>query len=216
LWGAPYEPGYRILDGVRAALNCERLGLSASAAVGLWGYSGGGLASAWAAEVSATYAPDLNVVGAVLGSPVADPGNVGRRLNGSFYAALPGLVIAALARVYPDVERLIRQHATEDGKALLAQLEKMTTVPAVLRLMKKDINQYMDLPLDELWELPEVQRILDSMRQGTAAPRPPVLMEQAVHDKIINVADVDTLAQTYLAGGASRGRRSSTRRPISA
>ncbi|MCW2653030.1 MAG: Lipase [Mycobacterium sp.] len=203
MWGAPYEPGYRILDGVRAALNSERLGLSPSAAVGLWGYSGGGLASAWAAEVSATYAPNLNLVGAVLGSPVGDPGSVGRRLNGSFYAALPGLVIAALAQVYPDVERLIRQHATDEGKALLAQLEKMTTVPAVLRLMNTDINRYMDLPLDELWELPEVKRILDSMRLGTAAPSPPVLIVQAVHDKIINVADVDNLAETYLAAGAS-------------
>src|SRR6201999_2731898 len=48
-WGAPYEPGYRILDGVRAALNSDRIGLSPSAPIGLWGYSGGGLASAWAA-----------------------------------------------------------------------------------------------------------------------------------------------------------------------
>ena len=26
MWGAPYEPGYHVLDGVRAALNSERLG----------------------------------------------------------------------------------------------------------------------------------------------------------------------------------------------
>jgi len=60
------------------------LGLSATAPIGLWGYSGGGLATAWAAEVSGTYAPELNVVGAVLGSPVGDLGNTFRRLNGSF------------------------------------------------------------------------------------------------------------------------------------
>ena len=37
-WGAPYEPGYRVLDGIRAALSSERLGLSpdgAGRAVGL-------------------------------------------------------------------------------------------------------------------------------------------------------------------------------------
>ena len=28
MWGAPYEPGYRILDGLRAATSCERLGIS--------------------------------------------------------------------------------------------------------------------------------------------------------------------------------------------
>ena len=45
-WGTPYEPGYRILDGLlRAALGLEKLCLSATAPVGLWGYSGGGLAT---------------------------------------------------------------------------------------------------------------------------------------------------------------------------
>lgn len=48
--GSPYEPGYRVLDGIRAALNSERVGLSPATPIGLWGYSGGGLASAWAAE----------------------------------------------------------------------------------------------------------------------------------------------------------------------
>jgi Secretory lipase len=132
MWGAPYEPGYRIHDGARAALNCQRLGLSSSAPVGLWGYSGGGFASAWAAEVGSGYAPELNLVGAVLGSPVGDPGNVGRRLNATFWAGLPAMVIAALAKTYPDVERLVQQHATEEGKAILAKLEKMTTAGAVL------------------------------------------------------------------------------------
>ena len=82
LWGAPYEPGYRVLDGIRAALSSERLGLSPSAPIGLWGYSGGGLASAWAAEMCGTYAPELDIVGAVLGSPVGDLGHTFRRLNG--------------------------------------------------------------------------------------------------------------------------------------
>jgi hypothetical protein len=203
MWGAPYEPGYRILDGARAALNCERLGLSSSAPVGLWGYSGGGFASAWAAEVGSGYAPELNLVGAVLGSPVGNPGNVGRRLNATFWAGLPAMVIAALAKTYPDVERLVQQHATEEGKAILAKLEKMTTAGAVLGLKYKDINNFMDLTLDELWELREVQQILDAMRLGTAAPASPVLIVQAVNDKIINVADIDALAETYRAGGGA-------------
>jgi hypothetical protein len=97
IWGAPYEPGYRILDGLRAALGYDLLGLSPSAPIGLWGYSGGGLASAWAVEVSADYAPELDIVGGVLGSPVGDLGGTFRRLNGSFFSGLPAMVVAALA-----------------------------------------------------------------------------------------------------------------------
>ena len=57
--------------------------------IGLWGYSGGGLASAWAAEMSGSYAPELNIVGAVLGSPVGDLGHTFRRLNGTYMSGLP-------------------------------------------------------------------------------------------------------------------------------
>src|SRR5262245_11970196 len=109
MWGAPLEPGYHVLDGLRAALGTKRLGLSTEAPIGLWGYSGGGLATAWAAEMSGTYAPELNVVGAVLGSPVGDLGHTFRRLNGTFASGLPALVVAALAHLYPDLDRIIQE-----------------------------------------------------------------------------------------------------------
>ena len=137
MWGAPFEPGYHVLDGLRAALNSERLGLSPDAPIGLWGYSGGGLASAWAAEMSGAYAPELNIVGAVLGSPVGDLGHTFRRLNGTFMSGLPALVVAALADIYPELNRIIQEHATEEGKVLLQRLHKMTTAEAVIRMAKQ-------------------------------------------------------------------------------
>jgi len=203
IWGAPYEPGYRILDGLRAALGSDLLGLSPSAPIGLWGYSGGGLASAWAAEVSADYAPELDIVGAVLGSPVGDLGGTFRRLNGSFFSGLPAMVVAALAHVYPELDRVIKRHATDEGLALLESLEKMTTVEAVLRMIHKDMDSYVDAPLDEILEEPEVQFVFDDIKLGKQAPTPPVLIVQAVHDKIVSVDDIDELAENYRAGGAS-------------
>ena len=65
------------------------------------------------------YAPELNVVGAVLGSPVGDLGHTFRRLNGSFFSGLPAMVVAALAHIYPDLDRVIQEHATDEGKAML-------------------------------------------------------------------------------------------------
>ncbi|HXY66588.1 MAG TPA: lipase family protein [Mycobacterium sp.] len=202
MWGAPHEPGYRILDGIRAALGAAGLGLSPSAPVGLWGYSGGGLATAWAAELCADYAPELDIVGAVLGSPVGDLGHTFRRLNGTFLSGLPAMVIAALAHIYPDLDRVIQEHANEEGRALLQRLERMTTVGAVLRMAKKDVGVYLDRPLEEILMTPEVQHVFDSIRLGATVPTPPVLIVQAVHDYLIDVEDIDQLAHTYSAGGA--------------
>jgi triacylglycerol lipase len=201
-WGAPREPGYHILDGLRAALSFERLGLSEEAPVGLWGYSGGGLATAWAAEMYADYAPELNVVGAVLGSPVADLGHAFERLNGSFYSGLPAMVVAALAHVYPDLDRIIAEHATPAGKDTLQRIEKMTTAHAVLQMMGKDMDDLVDWPLQQILDTPEVRHVFDSIKLGTTVPTPPVLIVQAVHDRIVSVDDIDELTEAYASGGA--------------
>ena len=202
LWGAPYEPGYRVLDGIRAALSSHRVGISPSAAIGMWGYSGGGLATAWAAEMCGEYAPELAIVGAVLGSPVGDLGNTFRRLNGSFFAGLPALVVAALAHVYPDLDRVIEAHISDEGRALLDRLETLTTAGAVIRMACKDMGDYLDEPLEDILSTPEVTHVFDSIRLGAAVPVPPVLIVQAAHDYLIDVHDIDELADTYSAGGA--------------
>jgi Secretory lipase len=202
IWGAPYEPGYRVLDGVRAALSSERIGLSPSAPIGLWGYSGGGLASAWAAEMCGEYAPELDIVGAVLGSPVGDLGNTFSRLNGGLFSGLPAMVVAALVHAYPGLDRVIKEHTNDEGRALLDRLEKMTTVEAVLRMAGRDMGDYLDEPLEDILSTPEVSYVFDSTKLGAAVPTPPVLIVQAVHDYLIDVNDIDALAAAYSAGGA--------------
>ncbi|MGH3638973.1 MAG: lipase family protein [Mycobacterium sp.] len=201
IWGAPYEPGYHVLDGLRAALNHDALNLSADAPIGLWGYSGGGLATAWATEVYADYAPELKLVGAVLGSPVGDLGHTFRRLNGTFFSGLPAMVVAALSHVYPDLDRVINEHVTVEGKAMLTDIQHMTTAHAVLKLIRKDMGKLVDEPLENILQTPEVKHVFDSIKLGTAAPSIPVLIVQAVHDELISVGDIDELADTYSAGG---------------
>ena len=202
MWGTPHEPGYRVLDGVRATLSFERFGLSADSRVGLWGYSGGGLASAWAAEEHADYAPELNLVGTVLGSPVGNLGNTFLRLNGSQWSGLPALVISALAKTYPGLNQVVQEHATDEGRAMLKRLERMTTLEAIVKFFRTDMDDMVHPPLEEVLTMPGVAEVFDAIRLGRSGPAPPVLLVQAVHDSVINVADIDELAHTYAEGGA--------------
>ena len=202
MWGSPHEPGYRVLDGLRATLDFERFGLAADSKVGIWGYSGGGLASAWAAEMHAEYAPELNVVGAVLGSPVGNLGNTFRRLNGSKFAGLPALVVSALAKTYPGLNDVIEEHATEDGRAKLARLERMTTLEAILRHFRADMDTWVHPTLEDVLSMPAVREVFEEIRIGRTMPAPPVLIVQAVHDSVIAVDDIDELTGLYIDGGA--------------
>lgn len=201
-FGAPREPGYRVLDGVRAALAADCVGLDRHLRVGLFGYSGGGMATAWAAEMAPDYAPELPLVGAVLGSPVGDPGEAFIKLNGGLFAGLPALVVAGLRHVYPGLDRVVRQHANLQGLRRLQDLEEMTTVGAVLKYAHDDFDDYIDAPLADVLATPEVLEVFADLRLGKHAPSCPLLVVQATHDQVIDVRDVDSQVERYVEGGA--------------
>ncbi|WP_165592647.1 lipase family protein [Mycobacteroides abscessus] len=202
VWGAPCEPGYCVLDGLRAAISHPPAGLSADSPMALWGYSGGGLATGWAAEMWAEYAPELNVVGAVLGSPVGDLGATFRRLNGSLFAGLAALVISALRQEFPRFAALVQSHTNTKGLALLSELEQLSTIRAIARFPLRKVERYLDLPLDELLRHPEIVDMFDQVRLGHSVPAMPLLMIQAVADPIISTRAIDALAAFYRSGGA--------------
>ena len=149
----------------------------------------------------ADYAPELDIVGAVLGSPVGDLGHTFRRLNGSVLAGLPAMVIAALAHIYPDLDQVIQEHATEEGRRCCSAWKDDHRGRGGPN-GEKDIGDYLDRPLEEILTMPEVQHVFDSIRLGATVPTPPVLIVQAVHDYLIDVEDIDRLADAYSAGGA--------------
>jgi hypothetical protein len=69
------EYGMTTLDSIRAASDTAVTGLSSSARVGLIGYSGGAIASGWAAALAPSYAPDVNarIAGVAEGGVLVDP-----------------------------------------------------------------------------------------------------------------------------------------------
>ena len=200
-FGAPREPGYRILDGVRAAMEFPPLRLDADAPVAMWGYSGGGMASAWAAEMAEGYAPELNVVGAVLGAPVGDPGQTLRRLIGTRLAGLPIIVIAAIRHLYPDLKRTLDDHASRAGLERLDEIETLGTIAAIRRFLGEDLDDYTETPFAELLARPEIAAVIDDLRLGMHAPACPLLVVQPVHDQFIDVTDVDGQVCRYADAG---------------
>ncbi|MEV0297717.1 lipase family protein [Nocardia sp. NPDC050710] len=201
-FGVAREPGYRALDAIRAALSFQPLGLSSATQVGLWGYSGGGLATAWTAELAAGYAPELDIVGAVAGSPVGDPASAFVRLNGSLLSGFSTVCVAALRRAYPELERVLSAHAKPEFHDLLADAESRTTLSLVSRFAGKNIDRYSNSTFAELLAQPELQRVLDDIRPGGQAPAMPLFVLQGVNDELIAVDDVDQHVDRYRSGGA--------------
>src|SRR6201999_1365957 len=103
---------------------------------------------------------------------------------------------------FPEARKVVDEHATVEGKALLAQIEEMSTGAAIRRFRNVDIADYVDVSFEELFALPELRHVFELTRLGQKIPSMPVLLIQGVHDKIVDVADVDRLVKAYTEGGA--------------
>lgn len=197
-WGAPNEPGYTTLDGIRACLGFAPLGLSTGNAVAIFGYSGGGLATSWAAELAPRYAPELNLKGAALGSPVGDLGSTFVKLNNTLFTGLPTLIVSTLARNYPQIADVLDNHVTEKGRKLFFEdAPTWSTEKAIRKMAYKDLAHYADRSIEEVVLIPAVAEVLEQIRPGAHKPEVPVLVIQSTADKVISSDDVDGQVQRY-------------------
>ncbi|MFI5778059.1 lipase family protein [Nocardia sp. NPDC051570] len=199
-FGVPREPGYRALDAVRAALRFPPLARNAATSVALWGYSGGGLATVWAAELAASYAPELRIVGAVAGSPVGDPGAAFVRLDGTLFAGFAMVFTAGLRRAYPELDAVLRARTRPRYLHRLAKAEAAATFPLLARFALRRVD--CPIGMAALVALPELRTIIDDIRPGAVAPAMPMLVLQGVNDEVIAVGDVDALVERYVRAGA--------------
>jgi len=77
---AGFQQGMSALDGIRAITNHYKLPKNTE--VALLGYSGGASVTAWTANLAGSYAPDINVIGAVHGGTPIDVKGIVDFLNG--------------------------------------------------------------------------------------------------------------------------------------
>ncbi|MFI7166509.1 lipase family protein [Rhodococcus erythropolis] len=92
-YGAAKLGGQITLDGIRAAGRFDALGLGASP-VGMAGYSGGGMATAMAAAIAPTYAPELELAGSAYGGAPMNIDKMAKALGQQKHPAF-GLAMAA-------------------------------------------------------------------------------------------------------------------------
>jgi hypothetical protein len=160
------------------------------------------MAGSWMVEMAPTYAPELNLVGAVLGAPVGDPGQVFSRLNGGPYAGFPAIVVAALRRLYPILDQTIEASLTPAGHSLLAYAQELPPIIALRRLANQNVDDHLHKPLEEILAEPKLQSMLDDLQLGKSIPQCPLLVVQPVRDQIIHAEVVDGQVERYRLGGA--------------
>ncbi|MBJ7330047.1 MAG: hypothetical protein JHC95_09135 [Solirubrobacteraceae bacterium] len=196
-WGAGRIAGNITLDGARAALAFPQAGLPGpTTPVGLMGYSGGGLASGWAAERQPSYAPDLNLKGAAVGGVPADLGLVLRGADRGFFSSVPIIAAAGVSREFPEVG--LEDWLTERGKGVMRRAAEMCREQLV-RWPFQDLAKLSTKghPL----ELPNVTGVIAENSLGQVVPTTPIYNYHSRIDQLAPVRGADGLVDFYCRNG---------------
>jgi hypothetical protein len=197
-YGAGHQAGHFVLDAIRATLRFADAGL-AGAPVGLWGYSGGGLASAWAAELQPSYAPELKLAGVAEGGVPPDFGPVAKQIDGGPFAGILFAVAIGLDRAYPEMD--IASVLNDKGKKMVADMGDKCIVEIAAQGAFHRLSEYTTVP--DALALPRMQQVLAINRLGQHVPTAPIFDYHAIFDELIPIAGDDAMVATYCEQGVT-------------
>jgi hypothetical protein len=124
------EYGMNTLDSLRAVLSSPASGATGAKKIGLIGYSGGAIATGWAAELASSYAPDISsrIVGAAMGGVLVDPAHNLHYVEGStiWAGVIPMAVIGVSRAFHIDLTPYLNEYGLQLYNKL--QRASITTV----------------------------------------------------------------------------------------
>ncbi|HKY78271.1 MAG TPA: lipase family protein [Acidimicrobiia bacterium] len=188
--------GHGVLDGVRGALALPDTGLNGvETPVGMWGYSGGGLATSWAAQLHPAYASELNIVGVASGGTPGDFEAAARQIDGGIASGLVMLAATGLTRAYPEMLSLLN----DAGRRMLERIGDMCIGEAVSAFPFRHLNEFTTSK-DPLAE-PVARAVLKTNDLGQLPPRAPVFLFHSVWDELIPFASAQALQADWCRAG---------------
>jgi hypothetical protein len=212
------EYGMNTLDSLRAALSSPATGLAKVSKIGLIGYSGGAIATEWAAELAPAYAPDVNqrLVGAAMGGVLVDPAHNLHYVNGSsLWAGIIPMAVVGIARAY-HVD--LTPYLSAYGMQLYTKLQRASIVQVLGAYPGLTWTQLAAPQYQTPESVPAYVKIANQLIMGgRGTPAVPLFIGQGAHgelegtpgnmpgigegDGVMIAGDVRSLAREYCARG---------------
>ncbi|WP_346777084.1 lipase family protein [Streptomyces sp. HNM0575] len=175
--------GNAVLDAARAAQRlpeAAELGVTKESPVGIMGYSQGGQASGWAAELAGTYAPELQVKGTASGGVPADLPKVAEYNDGDAEAGL--VLMSAIGHDAAFPELGLDAYLNDEGRRITKIMKEGCVDEASQAGANKSVE---DVTTKDPNDQPDWQQRLAEDKLGTKAPSAPVYLYHGEADEII-------------------------------
>lgn len=170
----------------------------------MWGYSGGSLASEWAAELSASYAPELNFSGVALGGLISNLTSVALTVNQGPYVGLWASSMIGLSSQLPGYRAWLLSRLKTEGPHNVTGILKAGTLTlnqATVYYAYQDMGDYFIGGLADALG-PETRKVhtLYGQMGYHGVPQMPMYIYKAVADEISVVADADKVVARFCEG----------------
>lgn len=197
------DQGHAVLDSVRAAAQVPGTQVTPDSRIALAGYSQGGGASAAAAELAGSYAPELDVQGAYVGAAPADLTAVGQNIDGTLYSEFLLYGIAGLMEAYSLDPATVLNEA---GMVKHAEAQENCTIDGVLKhsfIKSAGLTHTGETFAQTMTSDPQMKAMVQEQSLGTAgnAPDFPVMVASSLTDDVIPYTLSRTLAQQWCKQG---------------
>ncbi|MFP7365789.1 lipase family protein [Corynebacterium callunae] len=187
-----------------AVLAASDLGISPEAPLGLWGFSQGGGATGWAAQLN-KYAPTVTPRAAVVGAPPTDLFEVLRTVDGGLLSGVIAYAVAGLCastpELYAEIMPTLNTRGTREVLNNVASCAGGTLLLSGYRHSSTWTTSGKTLD-DVLDDLPTVLAEFQRQKLGAIAPKMPVLLWGAKHDDVIPIQPLRDLRDAWTELGA--------------
>ncbi|MET9026307.1 lipase family protein [Nocardia sp. NPDC004168] len=199
--GAARLGGHVVLDGIRAVKRLPALAVEHSPAV-MAGYSGGGLATAWAAALQPAYAPELKLAGAAIGGAPMNLMTMAETLGLDRHPSF-GLAMAAaigLEREYPD--RLpTSSYLNPRGLAVAQDMANSCSNDILTAGVDGSAREYLDNT--SIVDSREARSVVEenSLELYPGMPENPILEWHSPKDQQIPLGAIENTVRRWCAAG---------------
>ncbi|WP_159328380.1 lipase family protein [Streptomyces tendae] len=199
------DGAHAVLDAVRAARALDSASVTSESRVGLFGYSQGGGATAAAAELQPSYAPDVQLAGTYAGAPPADLTEVTRAIDGSDLAGALGWSLNGFLQTEPALRPIADRYINEAGQEALKDLSTMCVGDALFGYggdSSTDWTKTGQSISDVIRAEPVLQTFLGEQRIGSLKPAGPVRVATGTSDDLVPHGQARRLAVDWCGKGA--------------
>lgn len=207
---AGLQLGKAVLNGIRAALSSKDLtGIDPDARVGMYGYSGGSIASGWAAQLQPDYAPEIgkNIVGNAFGGVMSNHTQTYVDNDRTSFTGLVVAMINGMVQGYEALRPVLEREIRKDRLCTFYESRSLC-LGKTFELYSYD-NLFHGL---EPWfnlgflQNPEVAAVLKNntlaLDRSLGVPKTPLYIHQALHDDVIRFNQAEEVYEKWCSWGA--------------